>query len=146
MAAYDDWLDQHISRSIDRQRAQVETAKLLVTFATGVAAALVSASLQVHGKNWQNLVASSVFAASVIATVAAVLRDRLTEADRDQVATQALSAGLTDVEILRELRAAALAAWNVNETVVRGVRRLVAVQLLLAGVASSFAIWSMIWA
>jgi hypothetical protein len=41
-----DWLDLQLEREFTRQRARVDTAKLVTTFATGIAGALVASALQ----------------------------------------------------------------------------------------------------
>jgi hypothetical protein len=45
--AYLDWLGSQADRDLARQRAQVDTAKLLATFSAAVAVTLVATALQV---------------------------------------------------------------------------------------------------
>lgn len=51
----EEWLEVQADRALARQRAQADTAKLLATFAAGVAGALVATALQVgapEGLDW----------------------------------------------------------------------------------------------
>jgi hypothetical protein len=139
VADISEWLEEHADRVSGRQRAQVETAKLLTTFATGVAAALCAAAIQVAGssalENWSLILLAS--AAGL--TVMTVLTDRLTEAPHKELLSQAHTQGWTNDQLLRELRTAQIDSVETNQGVVQIVRFVALVQVASAAGAGLLA-------
>jgi hypothetical protein len=139
-----EWLEGQSERSFARQRAQVDTAKIIATFTAGVAATLVATALQVGAPTTLDRVASYFLMTSVVATVCVVLLDRIVEADQATVLQNALVNSWSDSEILTQLRLASIAATNFNEDVVRYVRWSLAVQLCISAVAGIVAAISLL--
>lgn len=135
-----DWLEQQADRISVRQRSQVETAKLLVTFATGIAATLVGTALQVDGRPWQEVVGVVLLAISTVGAVMVVLLDSMREADYSNVLRDAEIRELTPAERLKELRSIQIAAVDVNEKIVRRVRATSLLQVLVAAASGVFAV------
>jgi hypothetical protein len=128
----EEWLEIQSDRALARQRAQVDTAKLLATFAAGIAGALVATALQVGRPNGLDWAASWLLLVTFVAVLAVIAVDRLAEADHDQILNMRMVRNWTQDQLLLELRAAALTAVYANNEVVRIVRTALAVQLLLS--------------
>jgi hypothetical protein len=109
-----EWIERQADRSFARQRAQVDTAKLLATFAAGVAAALVATALQVGRPSYLDKVSLWLFAACSFAVIMVVLCDRLTEADHTQTCVVAATNGWDDNRLVGELRILHVAAVRNN--------------------------------
>lgn len=144
MPLYDEWLDDHIGRSLDRQRASSDTAKLLVTFVGAIGATLVASALEVDGDAWQSVASAVALAVGVVLTVAVFRVDRLAEADREEVAQRALMNPWSESDILRELRNAALTAVEGNDELLASQQRLVAAQAIATLAASVLACMSLV--
>ncbi|SNY65337.1 hypothetical protein SAMN05421748_12829 [Paractinoplanes atraurantiacus] len=128
----EEWLEGQADRALARQRAQVDTAKLLATFAAGIAGALVATALQVgvpEGLDWAAAWLLLVTFAGVLGVIAV---DRVAEADHDKVLGLQVLRGWSQEDLLVELRVAELKAVYSNDEVVRLVRSVLAVELLLA--------------
>ena len=136
MNAISDWLEQQADRAAQRQRSQVENAKLLATFASGLAAALTGVALQVEGFGRLELASVIFLGLAAISTVAVLLLDRMREVDQDVLLSQRVTMGWSDQELLRRLRTAQIQTVYVNEGVVEAVRR-VALGALLVAVTSA---------
>jgi hypothetical protein len=128
----EEWLEIQSDRALARQRAQVDTAKLLATFAAGIAGALVATALQVGRPNGLDWAASWLLLVTFVAVLAVIAVDRLAEADHDQILNMRMVRNWTQDQLLLELRAAALTAVYANNEVVRTVRTVLTVQLLLS--------------
>jgi hypothetical protein len=128
-----------------RQRSRVDTAKVVSTFAAGIAGALVASALQTGNapSGWEWAAAWGL-AATVLLTLLVMVFDRLVEPDHHQVLHAASFAGWSDAEKLLELRKAALAASKYNEGVVALVRGAQWLQLPLAVFTGFAAAYSML--
>lgn len=142
-----EWLDKlesYIDRTNARQRAQVDTGKLIATFSAGIIATIVATALQVGTPSTWDRIAAFLLAISFLSALVAILFDRLTEADQAAIVQQAKASGWSDAKVLRKLRSAMLAATIVNEGVVRAVRLAVTVQLTVSLLAGAAAIISLL--
>lgn len=139
-----DWLEGQADRSLARQRAQIDTAKLLATFVAGIAAALVATALQVGVPTILDTVSVYLLFASVIATIGVVVVDRLVEPNHLLVLEKAVVNGWSDEKQLQELRVAAQAAVFANEGVVRIVRWMLAIQVLLSALTGFLSVMSLL--
>ncbi len=134
-----EWLEGQTDRILSRQRAQAETAKLLATFATAVAAGLVATALQVAPSTTADRRALVLLFASFLLALFVVFADRLAEADHNHVLTAAKLSGSDEATTLAELRTANLTAVNYNEGVISIMRVALIVQLLLSVLAAAAA-------
>lgn len=135
-----EWLEGQADRAFARQRAEADTAKLVATFAVAVSSALVASGLQTGSPTRLDSISAVVLGIAVALTVLVTLTDRLTEADHKKVLVQSATLGWDASTLLAELRAATLAAVEVNAGVLRVVRALLALQLVAstgAGVVAS---------
>jgi ATP-dependent protease HslVU (ClpYQ) peptidase subunit len=137
------WLEQHADRTAARQRSQVDTAKLVTTFATGVAAALVATAIQVPGISKREVWSIWALAAAVALTILGVFADRLKEASHDHLIERSKIEGWDDDTLVRRLRAAMVAAVRLNEGVVTLVRVVAVTQVLVASASGALATWSL---
>ena len=141
----DDWLQQNSDRVQARQRAQVDTAKVLVGITLAVAATLVATALQVGDtpRGW-DYTACFVLAASFLATVVVVGLDRLKEPNRHLAQDKAQRGKWADERLLEHLREQALDAEDENATVVRAVHVATGVQVLVSVLACGAAAMSLL--
>lgn len=141
MSGLEAWESQYADRAASRQRSQADTAKLIVTFATGIAATLVATALQVAPKSdawcaW-SAVLLGVAAALALLTVGA---DRLTEVDYDQIYERSNAESWTDDKLVSTLRDEHLVAVENDLGQIRIMRLLTYLQLICAFLASVLAI------
>lgn len=127
-----EWLDGQVDRVLTDQRARAETAKLAVTFAVGVNAAVLAAALQVGYKR-DLLPAVIVAGVAAVGAVLVFLSDGLKMPDHDGVLRR--TRGNDDARV-RALRRAALVAVNANNAILR-IMRAALVVAAIAAVASS---------
>ncbi len=139
-----DWLDGQVDRLIAGQRASVDTAKLVATFAAAVAATLVGSALEVGTPSRTDHRAVWFLAFAIALSVLVVLLDRLAVADHGVVLERAVLLAWDDGRVVRELRVANLKAANANEKVVRDVRVALAVQLLVTVTTGALAAASLL--
>jgi hypothetical protein len=140
-----DWLESQADRTFARQRAQVDTAKLVATFAAAVAATLVATALQVGTEPRKlDVAATVVLAAAFVAVIVVVLCDRIAEADQGLVLARSRIYRWTDSKLVEELRAANLTAVHINREVIRDVLWALAVQVSLSVAASIVACFSLL--
>lgn len=135
-----DWLERNADRTFARQRTQVETSKLIATFAAGTAAALVAASLQSAPVTLGDWIASFALLAAVAGVLVVIALDRLTEADHGEVLARRQLREWSDEQLVVELRVALMTAVINNNAVVTVVRCATMVQVAIAaigGVAAS---------
>ncbi|MFF5079198.1 hypothetical protein ACFY36_19240 [Actinoplanes sp. NPDC000266] len=128
----EEWLEVQADRALARQRAQVDTAKLLATFAAGIAGALVATALQVGEPEGLDWAAAWLLLVTFVAVLGVIAVDRLAEADHDQILNVRAIRNWDQDKMLEELRVAALTAVYSNGGVVRMVRSVLALQLLLS--------------
>jgi exosortase/archaeosortase len=129
----DDWLDQQVDRALARQRSQVDTAKVIAVFTTGIAGTLVATSLQVGDKpHLLDHVGVWLLLATALAVVVVVFVDRLSEADHAAIIQTARFNRWDDEHLLRELRIESMTAVRVNGGVVTLVRAATCIQVILA--------------
>ncbi|WP_143030457.1 hypothetical protein [Blastococcus aurantiacus] len=145
MTTTEEWLEAQADRVLARQRAAVDTTKLVSTFATGVAGAVVASALQTGTETsaW-DWVASWSLAGAFLLTVAVIVADRLKEPDHSRVLESAALGRWGQGRTLFELRQAALWATYSNEGNVRTVRALMWLQLLASVFTGSAAAYSML--
>jgi hypothetical protein len=139
----DEWSDQHWDRSFARHSAQVDTVKLLVTFALGIAATLVATALQVGPASGLDLAASILLGAAFLLALAAIVLDRLKWPSRRKALEKQTDEGWTDGELLVYLRLLMRDTEDENQTVVARVRKAAEYQVLLSGVAAALAVVSL---
>ncbi|GIF45082.1 hypothetical protein Axi01nite_93930 [Actinoplanes xinjiangensis] len=139
-----EWLESQADRTFARQRAEVDTAKLVATFSTGVTTTLVATSLQVGEPNGWDLTGVILLAAAVLAVFYLILLDRITESDQNQLLEISKLNGWTDAQLVNELRTSMLKATYVNTGVVTNVRRALVGQVFLSLMAGIFACISLL--
>jgi len=135
-----DWLQQNSDRVLARQRAQVDTAKILVSITLAVAATIVATALQVRATAELTLAACWILAAGFVATVPVVMLDRLKEPDRLYAQDRAHRGKWSDDQLLDVLHGLALDAEKENNSVVRIVQVATAVQVTVSLVCGVFAV------
>jgi hypothetical protein len=139
-----EWLDGQADRISARHRAQVETAKLIATFSTAIAATLTATALQVGTPSGWDRVAVVLLFVTALLTVAVVIADRLAEPDHTHVLEEATHRDWDDAALLTELQVAGLAATSVNRQVVNSVRVVTICNLVAALLTSVFAVVSLL--
>jgi len=143
--AYLDWLETQADRELARQRAQVDTAKLLATLAVGVAATLVATALQVGraASAWDK-VAVGMLGGAFGAVILVVLADRISQVNHLNVVSQSVIEGWSQTQLATKLQALTIAAVDSNEAPVRAVRRLAVIQVLISAASAGAAIVSLV--
>lgn len=141
----DEWLQQNSDRVQARQRAQVDTAKLLVGITSAVASTLVATALQVGTapRGW-DFMACYLLAASILATLAVVMFDRLKEPDRHLAQDKAQRGHWSKARLLDYLREQALDVEDENNRVVRVVRFATLAQVFISVLACGAAALSLL--
>jgi hypothetical protein len=139
-----EWLDPQADRVLARQGRQVDTAKLLATFAAGVAATVVASALQVAPVTDYDRYSVWALCVSIVLAVAVVLLDRLREADHHEVATLAALNGWSSTQFLVQLQGQTLWALTFNEKVVGLVRHVLLIQIVVAALAGIIATLSLL--
>lgn len=136
----DQWVERHADIIFQRQRAQIDTAKLLVTFSTAVAATLVAATLQI-GKptNWDKA-AAAMLGVSALLALAVLSKDRFTEVDAVELRCRQIERGWGPEKTIKKIREATLTSSAINEDVVITTQNLMWVQLAAAALCGLFAI------
>jgi len=114
----DVWLEANADRSLARQRAKVDTAKLVVTFAAGVSATMVATGLQVGPITLFDRLGASMLGACILATILTAVMDRLAEPDTSKVLELSVVHGWTDSRLTNELRAQLMGVVKNNSGVV----------------------------
>jgi hypothetical protein len=141
----EEWLEGQAERILTRQRSRADTAKLVATFAAGIAAALVASALQGQadpsGWDW---VSACGLGLTVVLTTGVVLLDRLEEPDHNRVLNLAALGQWSDDHRLFELRAAGLEATRTNEGIVRRIATFLWMQLVFAVLTGTAAAYSML--
>lgn len=135
-----EWLELQADRVSARQRAQVETAKLVTTFVTAVAATLCGSDIQVPGNDPLEVAALVGLGIAALLTLIVFASDRLAEAPHKELLSRAHTQGWNGEKLLRELRTAAIDAVESNQEVVRIVKLLTAVQVLTAAASGTLAV------
>ena len=118
--ATSDWLERQADRELSGQQSQVETAKLLSTFACGIGAAIVATALQVGRPCQLDLIATALLGIAVMLAVLTIVRDRVADPDPDGTLRSAAHHGWDDSTTLAKLRELTDAVVIFNS---RGVRR-----------------------
>jgi hypothetical protein len=139
-----EWLDSQSDRTGARQRAQVDTGKLIATFSAAIVATLTATALQVGSPSTWDRIAAALLGLSFVIALVVIMLDRLAEADQSTIIQVARAQQWPDAQLLTELRVAALTADIANEGVVRSVRLAVAVQVttsLFGGAAAVVSLW-----
>jgi hypothetical protein len=139
-----EWLEQRAYRAFERQRAQVDTAKLIATFSAGISGTLVATALQVKEPTRLDTVAALLLACTVAASLVVIVLDRLTEADHGHVLELSEIHGWDEQKTRQELRVAILGTVRVNASVVNVVRWALGLQLLVAAGAAAVAVASLL--
>jgi hypothetical protein len=140
-----EWIDTHADRVLAVQRSQVDTAKLLSTFAAGVSATIVGTGLQVGAPASGDLRnATYVLGVTVLLILPIVLADRIRVADHDVLLKEAGIRSWTNDQFYFEWRNATLIAVEENRTFVRLVKMATTVQLTVASVGGALAASTML--
>ena len=146
--AFASWLEHFFESKSATQRAQVEAAKLVATLAVATAAAFVASSLQSGHSRTENLVAAYLIGGSLLSVVAAILLDRSTIIDWNELAVGSATAQFDDEEgeekeLLRLRRLEMVNVLN-NDAVVRQVKVATGFVLLLSFASAAFSIGSLL--
>jgi hypothetical protein len=140
----DEWLQQNSDRVLARQRAHVDTAKVLVSITLAVAATMVATALQVEPVKGMDVAAGGVLAGSFVATVGVILLDRLKEPNRHLAQDKAQRGKWSDEQLLGYLREQALDTEDENRVVVYHVHIATAAQILSSSAAGVIAALSLL--
>lgn len=132
---------QQYERLLSRQRAQVETAKLVATFATAVGATIVGSALQVVRGSTLTVLASSLLAAAFLVTVIIVAFDRLAEPNLDPAVIKLFSGHAAFQEYVESQL---IASEDFNTWRLAQLRILIAIQLILAASSGAVAAVSLL--
>jgi hypothetical protein len=99
-----DWLQRNSDRVLTQQRAQTDTAKLLVTFTLATTATVVATALQVgQSPSALDYIASGVLLVGFLLTICVILLDRIAEPNRNYAQDKATRRGWTDTQLLELL-------------------------------------------
>ncbi|WP_405101502.1 hypothetical protein [Micromonospora sp. NBC_01412] len=139
-----EWLEHQADRTCARQRAQVETGKLIVTFSAAVAATIVATALQVGKISAWDRIAAVLLGATFLVAIVAILFDRLSEVDHLTIMQIGQIHGWPATKLLGELRAASVTAAFANEDVVRAMRVAVMVQVAVSFTTGAAAVISLL--
>ena len=139
-----EWVDPQADRVLDRQRGQVDSAKVVAVFAAGTAGAIVASALQTGTPNDLDRNSVIALAGAAILTLIVVFLDRVREADHEWLSTQASVFVWTPDQFVIALQAHTLSAITDNEKVVSLVRHALLVQILVASAAGLFATLSLL--
>jgi hypothetical protein len=126
------WQQRDLDRQAARQRNQVDTAKLLVTFSVGAAAAVAASALQVGRSGFWDVTCISLLGWAFVLALVVVLLDRTTAVDRDSLFAEARQRGWNDDTLLLELTMAESASAANNEHVAAAVKRVSLMQVVFA--------------
>jgi hypothetical protein len=138
-------LERQAERMLVRQQAQADTAKLLVTFAAGIASALVASALQVGPTSSLDIAATATLGVALLAAIAVLALDRLVETDRDSIMGLAFAGGWSQERLQDELRRATLIAEVFNRSVVRTIRSAAIVQIIFTVASACLACLSLLY-
>lgn len=140
MAAPGQWLDRELDRLLSEEKANVDTAKLLVTFAAAIAAGMAGAALQAaHCHPALHAWTLVLFGLSGLLAVAVILMDRLRGPDVEAILTQNGIAPMTNAQMAAERRLSALTALEYNRALVRVVRTTALAQVVSSMACASVA-------
>ena len=144
-----DWMDEQVQRIVAAQRAKADTAKLVATFAAGIAGTLVASALQAGASkqpthlHWGGGISLGVV---FLLALLVIVLDRIEEANYWAVLEAAAVARprWSETRTVGELRTAARTARNQNEKVVRWMIRCLWLQVTVAVLTSGVAAYSML--
>ena len=146
-ASVDGWQTQQYERVLGRQRAQADTAKLLVTFVLAVAATLTATALQVSSSiagNVLDAIAVLAFTFAFAWAIYVVVLDDLQEPDLRFVDIQTALRGLNYQGKLAMILSIAKSTESRNERILGNIRAQVGRQLLLSVLTSILAVSSLL--
>lgn len=127
-----EWREKDLDRRAARQRTQIETAKLLATFAVSASAAIVASALQAGKSTAWNITAIILLGIAFLAVVGVIFLDRTTQVDQEQLVIEGQIKQWSDERLLQELRVEFLASVNNNESVVNSVQRATQIQVIIS--------------
>jgi uncharacterized membrane protein YeaQ/YmgE (transglycosylase-associated protein family) len=139
-----DWLESQADRAFARQRAQVDTAKLLGTFAAGIAATLVATALQVGTPERLDRIAAYILVGAVVGAICVILLDRITEADHAKILELSQLKKWDEDKLMEELRVATIKAVHNNGSVVNSIRWTLSLQVASSAAAGVTATLSLL--
>jgi hypothetical protein len=142
--AVSDMRQRLAEQALGRQRAQAETAKLLVTFTLAVSATFVATALQVGSPSTLDAWATSAAAVAFLLALLVIILDRLQEPDPAFIDREAQIRGWTDAQKLAAFQAGVAGAQAEGETVVRNVRAVASAQILVSLAAAALAAISLL--
>jgi heme/copper-type cytochrome/quinol oxidase subunit 4 len=119
-----EWLSQNFDHTMSRQRSQADTAKLLVTFALGIAATLVATALQVGDPNGWDLTATIILGVAFIFALLVIVLDRVKEPNRRWLMDRLARKNMPPDEILDALAQLEGDCHEENDTIVFALRGL----------------------
>jgi hypothetical protein len=130
------WQQRDLDRQVARQRNQVDTAKLLVTFSVGAAAAIAASALQVGRSRFWDVTSIALLGLAFVLALVVVVLDRTTAVDRDSLFAEARHRGWNDDTLLLELTMVESASAANNEHVAAAVKRVSLMQVVVALLAA----------
>ena len=140
------WLDAHAESVLASQSARANSAKVLATFATGLAAALLGPALQKAPAMTPRLwMAVALFGLAGLLTLTVFALDQIELPDDHAVlAEHAIDPSATPDDLLFRLRLSALTATRSNARLVRRINRVAIAQVLAAVLSATLSILSVI--
>lgn len=127
-----EWGEKDLDRRVARQRTQIETAKLLVTFAVTASAAIVAGALQAGRSAAWNLAAIIFFGVAFLGVVGVIFLDRTTQVNQEEIVVEGQIKKWSDERLLQELQVEFLASVNNNEVVVLSTQRAAQIQVTMS--------------
>ncbi len=139
-----EWRERDLERRAARQRTQIETSKLLTTFAVSASGAIVAGALQDGKSRGWTLSAVAILGLAFLAVVAVIALDRTTQVDQEKIVIDGGDRGWNDEQLLCELHIAFSASVKNNEAIVKSVQRCAQIQVVLAIASASTAVVSLL--
>lgn len=140
----EEWLERHVDRRAARQRTQVDSAKLVATFAASLAAALIASALQVGKALGWDVAGSTLLGVAFLGVLIVVALDRTKEVDQEAILRYGDNHHWSGQQILEYLRFVVYISVKNNEAVVRSVKVATQLQVLVAAAASICGIVSLL--
>ena len=138
------WQQQNADMVLARQRAQVDTSKLVVTFTLAIAATLDATALQVTGQRSLDIAATVALGAGFVATLIVIGLDRLKEPDRLWALARARRKKFSDAQLVELMQDLSDEVERFNESIVARVRLATQLQILVAVICGFLATFSLL--
>lgn len=127
-----EWREKDLDRRAARQKTQIETAKLLATFAVSASAAIVASSLQAGRSSAWDLTSIILLGVAFLTVIGVILLDRTTQVNQEQLVAEGQTRGWSDERLLQELRVQFLVSVNNNESIVRSIKHTTQIQVMVS--------------